>query len=693
MKNNYLFIFLFWVVLFSQQTYAQTYANKSFYLVDSLDLSKLNKDDRLLLDSCLKEYHSAKHDTIKINALNGICENMINESWHKYQFFQLQFIETKIKTQEPKSTTIYFKKALSSALNNMGFIHMNKGGIPIALEYYHKSLKIDEEMGDKKGMAYSYNNIGVIHDNQGDFPLALDYYYKALKIREEIGDKKGMATSNNNIGGIYKNQGNMPLALKYYQKSLNIREEIGDKNAMATSYHNIGGIHKNMGDIPLALEYFQKSLKISEEIGDKQMIINSLDNIADIELGQGHIKEAKEKGERSLRLAKEIGFVKEIQGAAFLLYKVAQQQGNWQTALEMRNLQVQMSDSLAAEGAVKATANQQAKYEYEKAKALTDAEQAKKDVIAKEEKEKKNIIIYATVAGLVVVLLFLFLLFKRFKVSQNQKDVIQKQKHLVDEKQKEIHDSIHYAKRIQMAMLTSEDYISRNLKAEYFIFYQPKDIVSGDFYWANAQHNKFYIATADCTGHGVPGSFMSLLNISFLNENVIERKIENPAQILNEQRKKIIKALNPTGKENSKDGMDCVLCAFEFPSSTEKNGTVKLSFAAANNPLWLVRNKELTEYKADKMPVGKYEDDSQDFTSQNIDLQKGDIIYTFTDGYADQFGGDRGKKFFGKNLKELLIKNCHIPMAQQKEELSKTINTWKGNAEQVDDILVIGVRI
>ena len=272
------------------------------------------------------------------------------------------------------------------------------------------------------------------------------------------------------------------------------------------------------------------------------------------------------------------------------------------------------------------------------------------------------------------------------ELADSRREIAEAQKHIIEEKQKEILDSIHYAKRIQQAMLTSEDYIAEHFNAENFIFYQPKDIVSGDFYWALSHHDKFYIAAADCTGHGVPGAFMSLLNISFLNENVIERGIKNPDQILNEQRREIIKALNPTGNENSKDGMDCALCAFDLKNN-------KLQFALANNPLWLIRAGELIEFKSDKMPVGKYEDHIKNFTLQSTEIFKGDCIYIFTDGYADQFGGDKGKKFKYKQLKELLLLNVHKPMNEQKEMLSKTINDWKDNLEQVDDILIIGVRV
>ena len=227
----------------------------------------------------------------------------------------------------------------------------------------------------------------------------------------------------------------------------------------------------------------------------------------------------------------------------------------------------------------------------------------------------------------------------------------------------------------------------------FFILYKPKDIVSGDFYYALSHKHQgskkeiFYMSAADCTGHGVPGALMSMMAVSKLNESIIEKNLIAPNEILDNVRKGIIASLNPEGsEEESKDGMDCVLCAFDFED-------MKLDFAAANNPLWLVRDGKVTEYAPDKMPVGKSPKENEPYTLKSIDLAKGDIIYIFTDGYADQFGGEKGKKFKYKQLQELLISNSHLPMQEQKQILANTIEKWMGNLEQVDDILVIGIKI
>ncbi len=272
------------------------------------------------------------------------------------------------------------------------------------------------------------------------------------------------------------------------------------------------------------------------------------------------------------------------------------------------------------------------------------------------------------------------------KVSERTFE-IQHQKEIIEEKNKDILDSIHYAKRIQRALLASDNLLSENLP-EHFVLYKPKDIVSGDFYWADKLANgKFLLLVGDCTGHGVPGAFMSLLNISLLHESTRGLSIERADLLLNKQREAIIAALNPSGaQEVSKDGMDCVMLSFDF----EK---MKLQFACANNPLWILRAGVIIEFKPDKQPVGVHEGDFKPYTLHEFDLLRGDIVYSFTDGFADQFGGPRGKKFKYKQLKETLVMISADSMEIQQSSLEKRFEDWRGNLEQVDDVMIIGIRV
>ena len=270
------------------------------------------------------------------------------------------------------------------------------------------------------------------------------------------------------------------------------------------------------------------------------------------------------------------------------------------------------------------------------------------------------------------------------KVIERTEEVV-RQRHIVEEKHKEITDSINYAERIQRSFLASKDLLDENLK-DHFVFFKPKDVVSGDFYFAEKLNNgSFLLATADSTGHGVPGAIMSLLNITSL-EKAIENQ-DQPSDILNTTRKIIIERLKNDGSaEGGKDGMDCSVICFDFKKK-------KIIVSAANNPVWIVRGSETIEIKPDKMPVGKHDKQDVSFTQQTIDIKKGDVIYTLTDGFPDQFGGSLGKKFMSKKLRELLSKNANLPMEEQRTILENTFTSWVGDLEQIDDVTLIGVRV
>ncbi len=266
-----------------------------------------------------------------------------------------------------------------------------------------------------------------------------------------------------------------------------------------------------------------------------------------------------------------------------------------------------------------------------------------------------------------------------------EKNKVEDQKAIIEQKNQDITDSIHYAQRIQKAILPTTSIIQKSLK-DTFVLFRPKDIVSGDFYWFKEIEDKAIIAAVDCTGHGVPGGFMSMIGNTMLNKVVNELDLPKPSDILFNLRDGVIKSLNQGGEE-SKDGMDMSLCVFH----KEK---LKVEYAGAFNSLYLVRNGELIETKADKQPIGTYySKDDKPFTNHEIDLQKGDAIYLFSDGYADQFGGPLGKKFRYKQFRELLVGISHESPENQKQILNQTIEKWMGDKKQVDDILVIGIKV
>ncbi len=518
-----------------------------------------------------------------------------------------------------------------------------------------------------------------------------------------------MSNSLNNIGVIYSTKGDMDKALDYYTKSLKLEEENRNKEGISVSLSNIGMIHKKRGDMNKALEYYNKSLKICEEIGDEKEIAHSLNYIGNVFFTQKNYIKSLEYATKSMTVSQKLGFPENIRGAAILLNKIYRAMGNYKLALQNYELYIQMRDSISNQDNKKASIKSQFKYEYEKKAAGDSVKVAEeKKVVAVQLKQEKTQR-FALYGGLALVLVFAGFMFNRFRVTQKQKNIIELkeketqqqneiitiQKHLVEEKHKEITDSINYAERIQRSFLATKELLDENLSSlrggaeggeGYFVFFKPKDVVSGDFYWsAKLSNGNFALATADSTGHGVPGAIMSLLNVTSL-EKAIEH-YTNPADILNHTRQTIIERLKKDGsEEGGKDGMDCSLLVFDYANK-------QLHIAAANNPVWIIRDNELIEIKPDKMPVGKSDKQDLSFTIHTVELQKGDTIYTLTDGFPDQFGGDKGKKFMSKKLKELLLANVHLPIAKQKELLDTTFKNWVGNLEQVDDVTVIGIKV
>ena len=307
-----------------------------------------------------------------------------------------------------------------------------------------------------------------------------------------------------------------------------------------------------------------------------------------------------------------------------------------------------------------------------------------------------------------MVLVFAGFIFNRYKVTYKQKEIIslkeqetQKQKTLLEIKNKEITDSITYAKRIQAAILPPAKIVKEYLK-ESFILYKPRDIVAGDFYWMEQIQDGLIFAAADCTGHGVPGALVSVVCNNALNRSVREYGLTDPASILDKTRELIISEFEKSDDE-MKDGMDISLCTLVYETTEEQDklqegnwSKIRLRWAGANNPLWILRDNEIIEFKGDKQPIGVYLD-PKPFTTHNIELQQNDLIYIFTDGYQDQFGGadqnESGKKIKTSRMKELFLRIAHKSMDEQRIEIDKMFEDWKGEREQVDDVCVIGVRI
>lgn len=641
------------------------------------------------MDSLKTVLKNAKHDSTRCFILSLLVENEYDEKiWPVYNDSLYELA----KKNEASSPQGNLKKKYSSyyanSINNRGYLAQEHGDILKALEYYSIALKIQEKNGDKVQSATTINNIAYIYMHQGDLNKALEWVEKALKLQREAGNIRGEALSLNNLGNIYLRKNNNQQALDYFEQSLKLQIEQQDKYGEAMCLANIGDVYIKQGDNVKGAEYTLKALDLRKELGELEGLSYSLDRMADMMLMSGNLNEALKYANESYKVAQQLNYAENLRNATRTLYKIYKKQNKNKEALEMYEFYVRMHDSINNEVTRKASIKNQFQYEYEKKAAADSVRVSEEKKIVQVQLKQERTQRFALYGGLALVALFGIFMFNRFKVTQKQnilikeqKTELQKQKELVEEHQKETLDSIHYAKRIQSALIANSDFITEYLP-DNFIFFNPKDIVSGDFYWASHHHDKFYLAACDSTGHGVPGAFMSLLNMGFLSEAIKEKGIEKPHEVFNYVRERLMSTISDSGQ---KDGMDGILVCVD-----PKNKIIE--YAAANNEPILIRDNQLIELAKDKMPVGKGER-MESFTLHTLELKQGDVLYLYTDGYADQFGGVKGKKFKYKQLNDLLLSISQKPLTEQKHQLENTFINWKGNLEQVDDVLIIGLKL
>ena len=646
------------------------------------------------------------------------------------------------------------KEGMASAINNIALIYQDQGDIQRALEFFQMSLSILEENKDTNNIPRILNNLAFIYQNQGDLLKALEYFNKALVIFENTKNKGAIAVLFNNMALVYQKQNEVAKALNYFNKSRSLYEEINDRKGISISLNNLGKIYekqwvekteKPRHDDSLlikAMEFYRKSLAIREEIKDKRGMAVCFINIgsaflqiAQIEKGvkTENLDSALKYSGKALTISKELGFPEIIRDAANVMNKGFRQKKQWEKALGYYDIFITMRDSILNQETRKASVKKQLQYEFDKREAALKEEQARKEAVGKEESKRKTIFLLLVIALAAGTGVIAVIILRALKVARKQKGIIEEQKRMIEEKHKETTDSINYAKRLQQAILPPVEFIKKYLP-ESFLIYKPKDIVAGDFYWMaslppeggntktlagshvqselppSGGGGAVFIAAADCTGHGVPGALVSVVCCNALNRSVKEFGLRDTGKILDKVTDLVLETFSAFDKssadkekngEQIKDGMDISLLRIEHfsPPSPGDKPVVRIQWSGANNPLWYFINNEFKEITANKQPVGK-SDNRKPFTTHNIEVFAGIkekesqvTFYLFTDGYPDQFGGPKGKKFKYKQLEKMLCLNNNLPLEEQKILLENSFHEWKSHLEQVDDITVIGIRV
>jgi serine phosphatase RsbU (regulator of sigma subunit) len=525
------------------------------------------------------------------------------------------------------------------ALLVKGNIFESFGDYEKTLALWLEAYKVSEEIKDIEAEGESCSQLGLIYSRLNNFQKAIEFFNKGLKIRKETGDENAEASSLNRLGMVLRQTKKYDESLKYYFQSLEIRKKNSQVSAIPWTLLGIANTYEAMKMYHESLSYYERGMIGS----DRRCTLQCLMGAGRVYSLLREFEKAEDCLAKSLKMAlelKSLVLIAEAHSSMATHYELSHQPGK---ALKSFKLFLKAKESYQSS---------------ETQSKLSNIEVA--HAIEKSEQEKE---IYRL----------------RHVELKEAYDII-------EEKNKDITASINYASRIQRAMLPKPQEI-RGLSSICFILYLPKDIVSGDFYWLSKVENKLIITVGDCTGHGVPGALMSMLGISFLEEIVNYRKITDSGQILNELRKEVQRALHQKiNSEGTKDGMDISLCVIDRTKNS-------IQYSGAYNNLYLIRKGELVEYHADRMPIGIYDLVDKEFSSQEICFVPGDIIYMFSDGYADQFGGPDQKKFKYSTLKSLLIKIHKLALKEQKQILEKQFSDWKGTSPQIDDVTILGLRL
>ncbi|MBC7865324.1 MAG: tetratricopeptide repeat protein [Bacteroidia bacterium] len=428
------------------------------------------------MDSLKLALKNAKHDTTRCGILVELIDNLPEDKWGNYNEQLIEIAERNLLTTNKRQPEYkIYKNFYGSAYLNMGYSYQNHGNIPRALDCYEICLKTWEQIGETEGVANALNNMGYAYEQLGDFQKAMDYYQRTLLLQEKAGNKQGIALALHNIGGVYGDQNNMQKALEYYTQSLKITEEIGDRSGLASAYSTIGVVYHNQKNYAKALEYYNQSLKLRHELGEKRAEATTLSNIALLYVKQKNYTKALPYALKSMAIAKELGYPDAITRATRQLTNIYKATGNYNLALENYELFIQMRDSIANTETKKAAIKSQLKYEYEKKSAADSVKNAEQQKVKDAQLDAQNASLkqekfqrYSLIVGLLIVLAGLGFVINRFRLTQKQKKIIEEQKIIVDEafeklheKNKEVIDSIYYARRIQRALLTSEKYIER----------------------------------------------------------------------------------------------------------------------------------------------------------------------------------------------------------------------------------------
>lgn len=637
------------------------------------------------VNSLINQLDKAKNDTTKINIYLELSNEVEAEDSHKAIVYVLN-AEKLAKETKHKNYLIYSRLSL---------LYINTAEFKKATDYTFLFLNETNKIkGDKKFdlQGTAYERLASIYQISNDLNLAVKYQMEAIASYKKIKGDNYYIIAYINLAKYLCDQKKIESALYYYRFVEENLESEGLTEYSSYVYNGIAACFQEQKKPEKAIAYFEKSkqavLKYTPD--DLSSLAITYNNIGNLQNDTKQHLSAVINLSEALELFKKIEDKRSMMDVYYNLSMAYRSVEQYKQSNDYMTQYVELKDSIFDAETKQTIHDISIKYatKYE-----TEKKEQQNKLLSKEN-EKKQLSIYFALAGLALVFLILLIIFRnskqKTKINRQLEDknrIIEEKNHLVEEQNKDITDSIRYAERIQGAILPPKSKWNQILPNS-FVFYKPKDILSGDFYWIAETDSHIYVAAADCTGHGVPGALISIVNFNLLNKAVLEKGLRETGEILNAVNFSLTESLHQSAHSSQiKDGMDVSIVAIERSQR-------KLQFTGANNPMYHFHSEGLTEYKGDKFPVGAFEGEVlPHFNTTEVTLQPGDMLYLFSDGYADQFGGPAGKKFKYKQLKDLFLEIKDKSMLDQRSELMRVFDEWKGDLEQVDDVLVIGVRI
>ncbi|HAI76157.1 MAG TPA: hypothetical protein DCM08_07895 [Microscillaceae bacterium] len=638
-----------------------------------------------------------------------ICFNFT--SLYAQQAGRIERLERMLKDSKNDTSTI---RILHSLYKEYSVIEPLR-----AKKYAEQSLAIAEKNNFQEAIASSQEDIANIYQGQGLLSTAAELYLKVLDIKKSLPDKKGVATTLNNLGNVSVRQGESQKALEYYKEALKLRKELNDTYGVSVVLTNIGVLYYNQANYDQALFYHLEALSKADSTGKKKIITYNLNRIGECFFRKNQYDEALKYYQQQLVVANNENDKFEVQKAYLGLSQVYAELKNYRKAYEYYQLY-----SSAKEDYFKEKSSAQIE-DIRAAQKQTETELlllSKDRQIQQDRIERTNLILLFSLIALGLILVTVVILYRSNRVSKKINQILEKQKQEIEQaskelqeqkekieaqheaiqkknqtlevavseierKNKDITSSINYAKRIQESMLPFERDITVAFP-EHFIIFKPRDIVSGDFYWFAQIGRRAVLAAVDCTGHGVPGAIMSMVGNDHLNSIIKFQQITDPQEALDLLHDNIIRTLQQETTDN-RDGMDIALCMVDLDKRV-------LEFAGAGRPLLVVQNGEIHDFMSCKLPIGGLQKDARRFFEKytfELPQDESSYFYIFSDGFQDQFGGPKGRKFGKDKLKELIFEHHKKPIQEQRRVLDKTLTDWMGDNRQMDDILLIGLKI